>query len=62
MGSLIGTYHLAIHGDPVAFEAAMTDAIMPSVQVRSRGVRGSSKTWRSCTASTAPPVPLVGHS
>lgn len=40
MGSLIGTYHLAVHGDPVAFEAAMTDVIMPSVEVWSRGVRG----------------------
>lgn len=39
MASLTGTYRLAVHGDPADFETAMTDEIMPAVEVFSRGVR-----------------------
>ncbi len=45
MGSLTGVYHLAVHGDEPAFEAVMTEHVMPSVRVRVliRGVSGVSQ-------------------
>lgn len=41
MAQLTGIYHIALHtDDAAAFEQAMVDDIMPSIEVLSRGVSG----------------------
>lgn len=55
MASLTGTYHLAVHGDPAAFEAAMIEEIMPAVEVFSRGVRSVTQSLDKVYRETGAP-------